>query len=54
MTYMVEIIFIAGDNSGADEFGHSFMPKMSETTMPKRGRCSDESGGVGGRWEEWV
>jgi hypothetical protein len=53
MTYM-EFIFIIGDNTGADELGQSFTPKMTETTMPKRGGCSDESGGAGGRWEEWV
>jgi len=35
MTYVVEIIFIAGDNTGANEFEHCFTPKMAETPMPK-------------------
>ena len=54
MTYMVEVIFIARDNTGADELRQGFTPKMTETTMPKRGGCSDEGGGTGGGWEERV
>jgi hypothetical protein len=54
MTYVVDIIFIAGDNTGANEFGHCFTPKMAEAPMPKRGRCCDEGGGAGGGWEERI
>jgi hypothetical protein len=54
MTYVVEIIFIAGDNTRANEFGHCFTPKMAKTPMPNRGRCCDEGGGAGGGWEERV
>jgi hypothetical protein len=54
MTYMVEIIFITRDNTGANKFGQSFTPKMPETTMPKRSGCSDGCGGAGGEWKERV
>jgi len=54
MAYMVEFIFIAGDNTEADELGQSFTPKVTETAMPKRGGCSDEGGSAGGGWEERV
>ena len=53
MTNMM-VIFITRDNTGANELGQSFTPKVPETTMPKRGRCSDECGGAGGRWVERV
>jgi hypothetical protein len=54
MAYMMEIIFITRNNTGADKLGQSFTPKMSETTMPKRGGCGDERGGAGGGWLERI
>jgi hypothetical protein len=35
MTYMVEIIFITRDDTGANKLGQSFTPKMPEMMMPK-------------------
>jgi hypothetical protein len=54
MAYMMEIIFITRNNTGADKLGQSFTPKMSETMMPKRGGCGDERGGAGGGWLERI
>jgi hypothetical protein len=48
MTYMLDIIFIARNSTGAKELEQSFMAKVSETAMPKGNRCSDERGGAGG------
>jgi hypothetical protein len=35
MTYVVDIILIARNGTGTNKLGQSFMPKMTETTMPK-------------------
>jgi hypothetical protein len=48
MTYVVDIIFITGNDTGANKFGQSFTPKVTETAMPKGGGCSEERRGVGG------
>ena len=48
MTYVVGIIFITRNDTGTNEFGQSFTPKMTETAMPKGGECSEERRGVGG------
>ena len=48
MTYVVDIIFITGNDTRANKFGQSFMPKVTETAMPKGGGCSEERRGVGG------
>ena len=47
MTYVVGIIFITRNDTGTNELGQSVTPKVSETTMPKGGGCSDERGGAG-------
>jgi hypothetical protein len=49
MTDMINIIFITRNNTGANKFGQSFTPKVTETAMLKGGGCSDERGGGGGR-----
>jgi hypothetical protein len=54
MTYVVDIILIARNDTGTNKLGQRFTPKMIETTMPKRGRCSNECGGAAGGWIEWV
>lgn len=54
MTYVVDIIFITGNDTGGNKFGQSFTPKMTETTMPKGGGCSEERRGGGGGCIEWV
>ena len=48
MTDVVDIIFITGNNTGGNKFGQSLMPKMTETTMPQGGGCSEECRGAGG------
>ena len=48
MTYVVDIIFITGNDIGPNEFGQNFTPKVTETAMPKGGGCCDERGGAGG------
>ena len=52
MTQMMKIIFITRDDTGANKFGQSFTPKMTETTMPNRSGGSEECGG--GWWIERV
>jgi hypothetical protein len=54
MTQRMKIIFIAGDDTGANKFGQSFTPRMTETTMPNRSGGSEECGGAGGWWIERV
>jgi hypothetical protein len=54
MIDMIDVIFITRNNTGADKFGQSFTPKVTETAMPKGGGCSDERGGAGGRCIERV
>jgi len=54
MTQMMKIIFITRDDTGANKFGQSFTPKMTETAMPKGGGCGEEHGGAGGGCIEWV
>jgi len=48
MTYVVDIIFITGNDTRANKFGQSFTPKVTEMAMPKGGGCSEERRGVGG------
>jgi hypothetical protein len=48
MTYVVDIIFITGNDTGANKFGQNFTPKMTETVMQKGGGCSKERKGAGG------
>jgi hypothetical protein len=54
MPYVVYIILITRNDTGTNKLGESFMPKMTEMTMPKGGGCSDERRGAGGGWIEWV
>ena len=54
MTQMMKIVFITRDDTGANKFGQSFMPKMTKTTMPNRSGGSEECRGAGGWWKERV
>jgi hypothetical protein len=35
MPYVVDIILITRNHTGTNKLGESFMPKMTEMTMPK-------------------
>jgi hypothetical protein len=48
MADVINIIFITWNDTGTNEFGQSFTPKMTETAMAKGGGGGEERRGAGG------